>query len=244
MTQDDGPGRVSSSSASDSNIDSPDRDERATRVAPAHRSKPWWQEAALFSAIAALLGTLALTANGYIQAQFDHDNNLHEIRTVYLDRALDPARTRDYRLSVLRFLTRTFAANDPMGDWAKEELEQLAALPEVTLKDLAEQDLAACEEVLRQNGVDEAPTDPSGDGENDRDDYSRPMADGDINTEGTPTEDDPSAGDPDRSAGTERVTEERRRIKSVVHGCCITCHGMEICGFSVSTPCGTCSAGG
>lgn len=137
------------------------RTELQQTVEPAQPSvagsgRPWWQEAALFSAVATVLATLVLGANNYMSAGFERESNLHEVRTKYLDRALDPARNRSYRVSLLTFLVHTFGSNDPMGEWAKSELDHLTAIPDdAGLADLTQAEVYECLEVLRgENSLD------------------------------------------------------------------------------------------
>jgi hypothetical protein len=174
---------------------------------PDGKRHSWWRDAAYITA----LGSLVIAGATYLKTHLDSkrlemevelqkEKQLHTLRQEYLDRAVDPQRNIDYRISVLNFLVVSFGQGDPMGQWASGELSRLQA---------------QVKEAQQTQSTTRRPT----------------------NREPRSTREKPPR-EPDG------VVEESQ-IPSVLPQdvCCIPCNGITICGKTVTTECGSCSAG-
>jgi hypothetical protein len=105
-----------------------DKTQQADGSAP-KAQVPWWKQSSHLAAVAALIAaTVPLTAavNGLFQLKQQERLQLHEIRLKYLDRAIDPTQSAEYRERVLSFLLATLDPKDPMRRWAAGESDVLA----------------------------------------------------------------------------------------------------------------------
>jgi hypothetical protein len=191
----------------------------------------WWRDAAIIGAIATVLVPLAtgLTAwsasfiHEYFETQrfvrqlrLSEQGQFQEIRQKYLDRAIDPQRNPQYRQSVLSFLVTTLSTDDPMKNWAQDELKELSVTKNgATRVSLTAEDLKLWQEFLAQKSKQEK---------------SRQTQAASTRSKSSKGQRNELSLNPGQ-AGLERQGQ-----------CCVTCQGLTICAKSVNTECGSCSA--
>lgn len=103
-----------------------------TRADPSPEPSPAQGKAAKWIALAATCITVALPAATWVRECGAKDRELtvakaeqqFQMRSAYLDRALDPARPAELREAVLRFLRDT-SEDKPLRDWAESELNRV-----------------------------------------------------------------------------------------------------------------------
>lgn len=121
-----GPEEGSAANRDQTPIGAPEASTRET--ARRNESRTWWTQPSLLTALAALIAAMVpLTAaiNGCFELQQQERLQRHEIRLKYLDRAIDPSQTPEYRERVLSFLLATLDDDDPMRKWASGESDIL-----------------------------------------------------------------------------------------------------------------------
>ncbi len=232
----------------------------------ANRRK-WWLEATYVTAISAAIIVPSVTlldhwldykleaAKQEHALHLDEQKQSHEIRQTYLDRAIDPHRTADYRRSVLSFLTETLDEKEPMKGWAKEELARLEQALKIEAKlAAAEMQAKSLQQQLAQARVSASRS--SGDvrklaqdlkaAEIEVGSLQKELEAAKSKANIAPTSSLPP-GRPNDSPGEDASAQGgREQVSESGAGgsCCITCAGIIICGKFVSTPCGSCDAGG
>lgn len=104
----------------------------------------WWEKKVLVSfyvALVAAVPPVTVGISSYFSARAEllllREKQIHEIQINYLDRALDPDRTLEYRLGVLDFLSSSLTNNE-LRKWAIEArgrvLQSIEALEDIELR--------------------------------------------------------------------------------------------------------------
>lgn len=89
-------------------------------------STKWWENTglvAIFAACTAMIPPITAGVSSYIngeaQIRLQKQKQIHEIQVSYLDRALDPERSLEYRLGILDFLSNSLQ-DETLRKWAIE----------------------------------------------------------------------------------------------------------------------------
>lgn len=233
-------------------------------------TRKWWLEAAYVTALSAAIivpGVTALdhwldfqlqTAKQEHEIRLAEQKQAQEVRQTYLDRAVDPHRSADYRRSVLTFLRDTLDEREPMRRWATAELGRLERALEAASR------LAAAEAESKRLQLQLANLNASsGRVEQRRKEIERALAESDKEVRSLTEQLDQAKKDAnidDPPAAADQPSEPSREGRQDVEpagkaeqqarggggggsGCCITCNGVTICAGSVSTSCGSCGVG-
>jgi hypothetical protein len=235
----------------------------------ATNTRKWWLEATYVTAISAAIivpsvtlldhwldYTLEVTKQEHA-LRLAEQKQSHEIRQTYLDRAIDPHRTTEYRRSVLSFLSVTLDDKEPMKGWAEEELTRLVRAVEIEGKlASAEAQSKSLQQQLAQARASE--------GRNSRDaqglvrdlkateakvtSLQKELESAKSQANIAPISPLPAENmndSSDEAASNDRANSPgSKQASKRGGGCCITCNGATICASSVSTSCGSCGGGG
>lgn len=226
-------------------------------------TRKWWLEATYVTAISAAIIVPGVTAlDHWLDYQLQAAKQVHEIRLAeqkqvqdirqtYLDRAVDPHRSTEYRRSVLTFLRETLDEREPMRRWARAELSRLEKALETASK-LAFAEAESKRLRLHLASIRASSTRT----EHLKKQLERALADSDKAVRTLSEELDHAKKDANmdvpavpanqrvegdkHEAGSGAKGEPQARAGGGGGGCCITCNGVTICATSVSTSCGSC----
>jgi len=227
-----------------------------------------WREAAYVTAISAALIVPGVTlldhwldhrlelTRHHNAVELDRNKLEHEIRKTYLDRAVDPHRTVEYRHSVLAFMEATLKHDGPMKEWAAAERQRLERY--LTVRTELSRSIARVGELEAKlsDALSEADTRQS---KLEKIDDQLIAAKEEVESLSQnlklaqqagivasptwkPTLDfgSPKHGDSAEmnDLNTETTSPESNQTKE--GHCCVTCNGLLICATTVETECGSC----
>jgi DNA repair exonuclease SbcCD ATPase subunit len=248
------------------------RDTEVKAPGDAEANRPVWLQAAYVTALSAAVIVPGVTLLDHWldhrleSARHNHAVELernkleHEIRQTYLDRAVDPHRTPEYRRSVLAFMEVTLADDGPLQQWAAGERQRLERFLRLQAE-LAASEARVTMLKAELSRASSSPRESEQEIRTLREEFSATQEevetlrrDLDVaRQEGNLASTVPSgstvfAQASETAAGNQGsqngATAAEQTPRKGSNSCCIVCNGVLICGTSVETECGSCEGAG